>query len=70
MSDEIPAVCFVQDVARILRISRTTIDRLRRHRAFPIRELPSIDKRPRWAGDDVRRYLSGEGRRLTVRRVG
>lgn len=68
MSD-IPTVCFLDDVARILRTSVRTIKRLRRYRCFPIPELPSIDKRPRWSGDAVRRYLDGhDGKRL--RRVG
>jgi hypothetical protein len=67
---EIPSVCFIADLVVALRTSRTTIERLRRYRRFPIRELPSLDKRPRWAGEDVRRYLSGDGRRLTVRKVG
>lgn len=58
MSDTVPAVCFVEDVARILRTSRRTIDRLRRHGCFPVPELPSLDKRPRWAGADVERYLA------------
>jgi hypothetical protein len=57
---EIPTVCFLDDVARILRMSRRTIQKLRRHHAFPIRELPSVDKRPRWSADSVRRYLAGE----------
>lgn len=66
---EIPTVCFVTDLARILRTSRATIDRLRRHNCFPIRELPSIDKRPRWAGADVQRYLDGKTA-PRLRRVG
>lgn len=53
----IPAVCFIDDVARILRTSRRTIEKLRRHRAFHIPELPSIDKRPRWSGKDVREFI-------------
>lgn len=52
--------CFVTDLARILRISRTTIDRMRRYRSFPIRELPVLDKRPRWSGTAVRRFLESQ----------
>jgi hypothetical protein len=58
MSDTVPAVCFIDDLARILRTSRRTIEKLRRHRAFPIREIPAIDKRPRWAGADVEKFLA------------
>jgi len=57
-ADEIPDVCFLDDVARILRMSRRTIEKLRRHGAFPIRELPALDKRPRWTGAAVRKFLS------------
>lgn len=68
MSTEIPAVCFLDDVARILRTSRRTIEKLRRARMFPIPELPSIDKRPRWSGEDVRRFVAHMP--TTLRRVG
>lgn len=53
----IPAVCFLDDVCRVLRISRTTAERLRRHKAFPIPELPPLDKRPRWSGAAVAAFL-------------
>jgi predicted DNA-binding transcriptional regulator AlpA len=53
-------VLFIDDVARELRTSRTTIARLRRQRLFPIPELPSIDKRPRWSRAAVDQYLAGE----------
>jgi hypothetical protein len=69
MSDDIPDVCFVEDVARALRVSARQIRRLRRHGCFPIREIPSIDNRPRWSGAAVRRFIeTGDTRRL--RRVG
>lgn len=67
--DEIPAVCFMEDVARILKTSERTIQRLRRFGAFPIPELRSIDKRPRWSGEDVKRFLSG-AQRVPLRKVG
>ena len=71
--ERIPAVCFIEDVARILRMSRRTVERLRRHGAFPIAELPALDARPRWSGDAVQRWLKGEGqmgRSTWRRRVG
>jgi hypothetical protein len=70
MTPEIPDVCFIADVARALRTSETTVRKLRRHRAFPIEELPSIDKRPRWSGAAVRRYLDGQTESRRLRRVG
>jgi hypothetical protein len=68
-TDEIPVVCFIDDLSRVLRISARTIRRARERRTFPIRELPSLDKRPRWAGEDVRRYLQGQ-RASSLRKVG
>jgi hypothetical protein len=53
-------VLFIDDLADALRTSRSTIERLRRHRSFPIPELPSLDKRPRWSRVAVERFLAGE----------
>jgi hypothetical protein len=69
MSD-LPDVLFVTDLAKVLRMSRATIDRLRRFRAFPIQELPSLDKRPRWSREAVERYLAGETEARRYRRAG
>lgn len=56
----IPAVCLIEDVCRELRISRSTLKRLRRAGVFPIQELPSLDKHPRWSGVDVARFIERE----------
>jgi hypothetical protein len=56
-------VLFLDDLAKVLRTSRSTIERLRRRRAFPIPELPALDDRPRWSRPAVDRFLAGEGRR-------
>jgi hypothetical protein len=56
----IPAVCLVADLARILKVSRRQIDRLRQHGAFPIPELPSLDRRARWSGAAVEAFLRQE----------
>jgi hypothetical protein len=69
MSD-IPSVCFIEDVARALRTSVRTVKRLRRYRAFPIPELPTIDRRPRWSGEAVRRYVDGQMGAPRLRRAG
>ena len=45
-----PAVLFDRDLCAELRISLTTLKRLRRSRTFPIPELPSLDKRHRYSG--------------------
>lgn len=69
--DAIPATCFIEDVAYWTETSVSTIKRLRRFKAFPVPELPSIDKRPRWSGQDVRRYIENEtAARRSLRRVG
>lgn len=58
--EAIPAVCFIDDVARHIKSSRRTISRLRRFGAFPIPELPSIDNRARWSGEQVKAYIDGK----------
>jgi hypothetical protein len=55
-----PAVLFIDDLVRELRVSRRVIERLRRHRAFPIKELASLDKRPRWSRAAVEAFLADE----------
>jgi hypothetical protein len=70
MSDEIPAVCFMADVAKALRMSERNVRRLRSFGTFPIRELPSVDKRPRWSGEAVRRFIAGDVRGFGARRTG
>ena len=57
--ERIPAVCFIEDVARILKTSRRSIERRRRYGTFPIPELPAIDRRPRWSGVLVREFRDG-----------
>jgi predicted DNA-binding transcriptional regulator AlpA len=50
-------ILFIDDLATILRTSRTTIERRRRERAFPIPELPAIDNRPRWSRQAVDEFI-------------
>lgn len=57
-----PAVLFLEEVAGILRVSRSTIERRRRDGTFPIPELPSLDRRPRWSRSEVERYVESNGR--------
>jgi hypothetical protein len=63
-----PDVLFIEDMARTLRISRSTIERRRRSNTFPIPELPALDDRPRWSRTAVERYLSSTGGGLRSRR--
>jgi hypothetical protein len=61
-------VLFIDDVARILRTSRSTIERRRRAGTFPIAELPSIDERPRWSRQAVEAYLASSDQGWRPRR--
>jgi predicted site-specific integrase-resolvase len=61
MSD-LPLVLFDADLCRALRVSHTTLKRLRRHGALQIPELPALDKRHRYARGDVERFLARETR--------
>jgi hypothetical protein len=62
-----PGVYFIAEVALRLKVSRRTIEKLRRHRCFPIPELPSLDKRPRWARVEIEKFLAS-GSVLKLRR--
>lgn len=53
-------VYFIDEVCAFLRTSRRTVEKMRRARVFPIPELPSIDKRPRWSGADILRFIEGQ----------
>jgi predicted DNA-binding transcriptional regulator AlpA len=53
-----PEVLFLDDVAKMLRVSRSTIERRRRAGTFPIQELASLDRRPRWSRRAVEHFLS------------
>jgi len=56
VSDPVPDVCFIPDVCKALGISRRTVARLLRHGAFPLPELPALDRRHRWSGARVRQF--------------
>lgn len=56
-------VLFIEDLVRILRMSRATLDRRRHSHAFPIPELPPLDSRPRWSRSAVEKYLQGQLKR-------
>ena len=63
-------ILFIDDMARLLRTSRSTIERRLRDGSFPIPELlPRIDKRPRWSRRAVNAYLSSNAAGLTRRAI-
>ena len=54
---EIPPVCFDDDLCRILDLKPRTLKRRRKTGAFPIAELPSLDRRHRYSRSDVIAFL-------------
>ena len=61
VGEPIPAICTIEDVCRVMRISESQFFVLRRQGTFPIPEhLPRLDRRPRFLGENVRKYLAGE----------
>jgi hypothetical protein len=61
-------VFFIEDVARVLRTSRSTIERRRRNGSFPVPELPRLDGRPRWSRQAVERFLTSTSNGMMPRR--
>jgi hypothetical protein len=53
-------VLFIADLCQELGINRRTVERLRRHGAFPIPEMPSLDKHPRWLRSKVEAFKASE----------
>jgi hypothetical protein len=68
--DDQSLVLFERDVCAFLGISLTTLKKLRRHGAFPIPELPALDKRHRYSRRDLDAYVNRETTlKLTGRRT-
>ena len=60
-TDGLPEVLFLDDLAKLLRCSPSTIKRRLRARVFPVAPLPGIDKRPRWSKAMVLQWLAVGG---------
>ncbi len=60
-TDGLPEVLFLDDLAKLLRCSPSTIKRRVRARVFPVAPLPGIDKRPRWSKAMVLQWLAVGG---------
>ena len=65
--DSLPEVLFIEDVAKLLRCSPSTIKRRVRARVFPVAPLPGIDKRPRWSKSALLAWLAAGGSGRVVR---
>jgi hypothetical protein len=68
VTPDLPAMLFVDDLARVLRMSRRSIERMRRQRVFPIPEIHSLDSRPRWSRTAVEHFLATSGEQQPVLR--
>jgi hypothetical protein len=61
MWPEIPAVCYEKDLIRLQIIdSKRQLQKLRKAGAFPIPELPKLDRRHRYSRRDVIAFLERE----------
>lgn len=69
--DELPSVLFIDDLAKALRCSRSTIEKQRRDHGNLPPEMPAIDKRPRWDKATVRAWKAqtAAAARFRVRRM-
>lgn len=65
---ELPHVLLDDELCAVLRISLRTLKRRRKAGAFPIPQLPSLDKRHRYARQDVEAFLQRKTRLAIVRR--
>ena len=66
-ADALPEVLFIEDVAKLLRCSPSTIKRRVRARVFPVAPLLGIDKRPRWSKSALLAWLAAGGSGRAVR---
>lgn len=67
--EPLPQVCFVEDVCQALRLSRRTFERLLRHGAFPVPELPRLDRRHRWSGAAITAFIETGANQLVTGRL-
>ena len=64
--EDYPDVLYLDDVAAVLRCSRSTIQRRLRDRIFPVAPIPGLDRRRRWSRDAIARWLAAEGGRTAA----
>ena len=67
VASDLPEVLFLEDVAKLLRCSPSTVKRRLRARVFPVPPLPGIDKRPRWSKAALLRWIEVGGVGTTER---
>lgn len=59
VGDSTPSVCTIEDVCRILALSRRTCERLLAAHALPLIELPRIGRIRRFRGESVDAIRAG-----------
>ena len=69
MSRQLPdtsaGVYLMDDLCRVLKMSRSTLERLRARGVFPIPELPKLGRRPRWSVARVHEFIERQERLRT-----
>jgi hypothetical protein len=65
---DVPTVCFVEDIFRLLKITPRTYYRHKQHGTFPIPMLDSLDRKDRFGRADVIRYLERRNQRVMLAR--
>ena len=60
--NDLPPVLLDADLCRVLRMKPRTLKRRREHKAFPIRELPALDRKHRYSRSDVIAFLERQRR--------
>ena len=59
--EALPEVLFLEDVAALLRCSRSTLERRVKARVFPLAPIQGVDYRPRWSKAAVMQWLAMGG---------
>lgn len=59
IDEPIPAVCFKEDICRILRVSMRQLEALIKGDKLPLVSLVSLDRRPRFTGASVAAIARG-----------
>ncbi|MCY4661780.1 MAG: hypothetical protein OXF93_18525 [Acidobacteria bacterium] len=56
--ETLPEVLFLEELARLLRCSRATLERRVKARVFPVPPIQGVDSRPRWSKLAVMQWLA------------
>ena len=59
--EALPEVLFLEDLAALLRCSRSTLERRLKARVLPLKPIDGVDKRPRWSKAAALHWLAMGG---------